>query len=426
LGVTYTSTVTIAVVYDGEPKAAYFSYHYSQTLPTTTPTGEPLIVGDLLLYVPKDESEEWIDTDPQFGHTLRWDGDSWESTTDSQSIGTVAKDAFRIARESGKVIFSAVIYTEALVAANIQAGEGTDAPGSGFRFRALDDDYSQGGAPKVPIFDVTYHGVVIFRINPSSGEIFFGENFIYDPVTQSIRTPDDNMIIDAEGKLYAKGAELDDIIVNGLTAISGIFSGLLNTHTIKTGLATGPDLILVGSYSTRPDPANMYVAGVKTRSFPIGNWIPSGGTAESKTIAEVKFEPMYDLYDRWRVWFFNWHNFSATGRIIPVRIKYTDGTERLIKYCREKQVDNWGSSYPAYPTFSSDPQVAMAEGFEPYYNNEDDYQGRFYNQHVMVAVTDWKLPDPSSERLYIENIPSSLPTETNRVWRDTSGYLRIV
>lgn len=426
LGVTYTSTVTIAVVYDGEPKAAYFSYHYSQTLPTTTPTGEPLIVGDLLLYVPKNEEGEWIDTDPQFGHTLKWDGDSWESTTDSQSIGTVAKDAFRIARESGLVIFSAVIYTEALVAANIQAGEGTDAPGSGFRFRAMDDDYSQGGAPKVPIFDVTYHGVVIFRINPSSGEIFFGENFIYDPVTQSIRTPDDNMIIDAEGKLYAKGAELDDIIVNGLTAISGIFSGLLNTHTIKTGLATGPDLLLVGSYSTRPDPANMYVAGVKTRSFPIGNWIPSGGTAESKTIAEVKFEPMYDVYDRWRVWFFNWHNFSATGRIIPVRIKYTDGTERLIKYCREKQVDNWGSSYPAYPTFSSDPQVAMAEGFEPYYNNEDNYQGRFYNQHVMVAVTDWKLPDPSSERLYIENIPSSLPTETNRVWRDTSGYLRIV
>jgi hypothetical protein len=109
-----------------------------------------------------------------------------------------------------------------------------------------------------------------------------------------------------------------------------------------------------------------------------------------------------------------------------VRIKYTNGTERLIKYCREKQVDNWGSSYPAYPTFSSDPQVAMAEGYEPYYTDADHYRGRFYDQHIMVAITDWKLIDQDSERLYIENIPASLPTEANRIWRDGNGFLRIV
>lgn len=81
--------------------------------------GEPLASGDTFLYMPK-VGEAYDDTNPLFGHVLKWDGDSWESTTDSQSIGFAAKDAFAIARESGKVVFAAVIYTEAMVAANMQ------------------------------------------------------------------------------------------------------------------------------------------------------------------------------------------------------------------------------------------------------------------------------------------------------------------
>ena len=104
---------------------------------------------------------------------LKWDGNSWEST-DSHSIGLAAKDAFQIARETGKVIFAAVIYTEAMVAANIQAGSGTGL--AGFRFRAMDDDYSQEGAPKVPVFDIYKDDKQLFKVDVSN-KIYFGDTF---------------------------------------------------------------------------------------------------------------------------------------------------------------------------------------------------------------------------------------------------------
>lgn len=139
--------------------------------------GEPLASGDTFLYMPK-VGEAYDDTNPLFGHVLKWDGDSWESTTDSQSIGFAAKDAFQIARETGKVIFAAVIYTEAMVAANIQAGSGTGAAGSGFRFRAMDDDYSQEGNPKVPVFDVMYDNKKLFEVvatGTDAGDVIIGD-----------------------------------------------------------------------------------------------------------------------------------------------------------------------------------------------------------------------------------------------------------
>ena len=113
-GKTYTASIgvqrirdTLVIAYGG----------ISNTL-LTSMDGEPLAIGDTFLYMPMD-GEEYDDSDPLFGHVLKWNGTAWESTTDSQSIGFAAKDAFQIARESGKVIFAAVIYTEAMVAANI-------------------------------------------------------------------------------------------------------------------------------------------------------------------------------------------------------------------------------------------------------------------------------------------------------------------
>ena len=94
------------------------------------------------------------------------------------SIGFAAKDAFAIARESGKVIFAAVIYTEAMVAANIKAGSGTGLAGSGFRFRAMDDDYSQEGNPKVPVFDVMYDNKKLFEVvatGTDAGDVVIGD-----------------------------------------------------------------------------------------------------------------------------------------------------------------------------------------------------------------------------------------------------------
>jgi hypothetical protein len=173
-GMTYTDMVTLTKVWDGKPAPVYAGVHDSMFYDIG---GEPLLAGDCFLYMPK-VGEAYDDTNPLFGHVLKWDGDSWESTTDSQSIGFAAKDAFAIARESGKVIFAAVIYTEAMVAANIQAGSGTGAAGSGFRFRAMDDDYSQAGAPKVPVFDVMYDNKKLFEVvatGTDAGDVIIGD-----------------------------------------------------------------------------------------------------------------------------------------------------------------------------------------------------------------------------------------------------------
>ena len=173
-GVTYTDMVTLTKVWDGKPAPVYAGVHDSMFYDIG---GEPLQEGDCFLYMPK-VGEAYDDTNPLFGHVLKWDGDSWESTTDSQSIGFAAKDAFAIARESGKVIFAAVIYTEAMVAANVQAGSGTGVADSGFRFRAMDDDYSQEGNPKVPVFDVMYDNKKLFEVvatGTDAGDVIIGD-----------------------------------------------------------------------------------------------------------------------------------------------------------------------------------------------------------------------------------------------------------
>lgn len=234
-GVTYTDMVTLTKVADGKPAPVYAGV--LDTAPEDI-GGEPLVAGDFFLYMPVDEFGEYDDTDPLFGHVRKWDGDSWESTTDSQSIGLAAKDAFQIARESGKVIFAAVIYTEAMVAANIQAGSGTGAAGSGFRFRAMDDDYSLAGSPKVPVFDVMMGDKVLFKVDVTSGYIYFGEHFWYDPADGAIHTPNDKTVINADGTIEV----VDGVFSGHIEASSGTFDGslsadriLINQNAFKVG-----------------------------------------------------------------------------------------------------------------------------------------------------------------------------------------------
>jgi len=420
LGVTYTSAVTIAVVYDGEPKAAYFSYHYSQTLPTTTPTGEPLIVGDLLLYVPKDEEDEWIDTDPLFGHTLKWDGDSWESTTDSHSVGMAAKDAFQIARESGKVIFAAVIYTEAMVAANIQAGSGTGLVGSGFRFRAMDDDYSESGSPKVPVFDVWYHDKVLFKVDIETGNIYFGTNFLYDPISEEIRSSSGAFKIDSDGKLSFTDGTADGLTVNDINVESGQFKGQLDTVTIKTLLGSGT-YTTPNNYSGNTMATDMF-SGIycAAGAVPIDSLITADGTLNGKTISKVKFYTPYYTYDRWRDgnWLIGYVYYSATIKNFRVDITCTDGTTYTYRVARRKV--NGGPTpgqtqftYPSYPTFSSSICGSLTEGSLYSYSNP-------------YSITALRIKDPTLEELYIYNLPMTTPSESGRIWKDGSGYLRIV
>lgn len=68
--------------------------------------------------------------------------------------------------------------------------------GTGFSFRALTDD---GNGNK--IFDVTYNGTVLFKVDIATGKIYFGQGFWYNPTPgdMSIHSANDNVVIGADG-----------------------------------------------------------------------------------------------------------------------------------------------------------------------------------------------------------------------------------
>ena len=68
-----------------------------------------------------------------------------------------------------------------LIAQNLSVGHGTGQAGSGFRFRALNDDGNGS-----PIFDVYYGDKRVFQIDVTSGDIFFGGGLTYHASTDTI------------------------------------------------------------------------------------------------------------------------------------------------------------------------------------------------------------------------------------------------
>lgn len=427
----YIASVYVDVVVSGGEVPINFGG--VTTVPTTTAEGA-LIKGDYFLWAGADAPKDDSATPPYDalvkGEIYEFTGTRWSKSSNGDLVMTLFDSFAEIANDvDSQVVGNAVIkklvsidaFIKNLQAENIKVGLGDGTVDSGFRFRAYSGEPDD--EEDISLFDVTFGDNVVFKIDPFSGEIFFGENFRYDPQDKSIKTPEENIIIDAEGKLYAKDATLINVVTEGIRATAGTFEGLLNTHTLQTGIGTGIDLITVGSYSSdRRQSGLLYAELASTRSYAIGVWHNSDGSAESKTISEIMIEPAYYEYRRYRVWFFGWHNFSTTARVFPIVIKYTNNTTTRIRYVREKTVDNWGDSYPAYPTFSSNPATAINEGIEP--NMEGEGTGYFGNLQKMVAISNLKMPDPTKERLYILNLPSDKPSESDRVWRD-GEYLKI-
>ena len=70
---------------------------------------------------------------------------------------------------------------ENLVAMFLQVGPGTGLAGSGFRFRALNDDGNGS-----PVFDVYYGDKRVFQIDVTSGDIFFGGGLVYHAASDTI------------------------------------------------------------------------------------------------------------------------------------------------------------------------------------------------------------------------------------------------
>lgn len=95
-------------------------------------------------------------------------------------------------------IFESIAMLEAfinkLVANNIEIGSA-----NGFQFRAMKDSLGNGSC--IPVFEVRYDTKLLFSVEMSTGVISFGKHFTYTPIDESIHTPQDRLIINANGQL---------------------------------------------------------------------------------------------------------------------------------------------------------------------------------------------------------------------------------
>lgn len=98
-------------------------------------------------------------------------------------------------------------------AQNVTVGDGTGLAGSGFRFRAHAYD-SDGVKLSTPLFDVMYGDKAVFKVEPSTGKIFFGDNFFYNPSDGAIHSTNDKVVIDSDGRL----STIDATVAGSITA----------------------------------------------------------------------------------------------------------------------------------------------------------------------------------------------------------------
>lgn len=128
------------------------------------------------------------------------------------------------------VAFNAVIQN--LMAMNLKVGT----YGTGFSFRALTDD---GNGNKV--FDVTYNGADLFKVDISTGKIYFGQGFWYDPSDLAIHSSNDNVVINVDGVITAKGATISE---------NSYFRGKFDCDVIKTEVQDADEYTYSSSVET--------------------------------------------------------------------------------------------------------------------------------------------------------------------------------
>ena len=116
---------------------------------------------------------------------------------------------------------NAVVYN--LITMNLDVGPGDGTAGSGFRFRALDNNGS-------PIFDIMYGDSTLFSVEIATGKIYFGTGFWYDPSDQAIHSFNDNVVIDSMGVITAQQATFNNALIQG----NSEFQGSFDCDVIKT------------------------------------------------------------------------------------------------------------------------------------------------------------------------------------------------
>ena len=242
-----TKTVTVTGQPTGEPKPEYLSIvRHPEEMPGTLPDGSPLLAYDHLLYI--DENQYEI---PYY-----WTGSEWIMVTPNTSnyaqiMDHVLNDALtasgNISPSVGALygyignLASKAALIEQLYAINLIVGNVTETdPEIGFRFRALAKDENGD-----PVVEAIYNDVVIFKMVPTTGRIFFGtpneqstaplSGFMYDPTEGCLISKDRNIVIDTDGTITAEGAVLENADVSGKANITeGFFGGQIDCPSFSS------------------------------------------------------------------------------------------------------------------------------------------------------------------------------------------------
>lgn len=102
----------------------------------------------------------------------------WNETTDSDVVMAAQKDALQIAKETGTLIYAALIFVDLLVARNLSIGSGSLQEGLLCRF--MEDDGNGN-----PVIEIRNNGEVLFYLDVKTGKLYgnFAEVVQYLPYT---------------------------------------------------------------------------------------------------------------------------------------------------------------------------------------------------------------------------------------------------
>ena len=110
-GITYTAPVSISKVYESTAERYLGMY---DSMPTETPEGYGLIDGDWVLWV-----DEELPSDYHFGWLYEYRAGMWYQSTDSVKVIGAQVDAMALARDSGKVVYTALLVAELILAQDL-------------------------------------------------------------------------------------------------------------------------------------------------------------------------------------------------------------------------------------------------------------------------------------------------------------------
>ena len=184
----------------------------------------------------------------------------WTETTDSDVVMAAQKDALQIAKETGTLIYAALIFVDLLVARNLKIGSGSLQEGLLCRF--MEDDGNGN-----PVIEIRNNGEVLFYLDVETGKLYgnFAEVVQYLPYTfNDSLDPNHPAIFDfyiPEGKIdyvkvsvkgqnfrsYSKVASQWTGILTENPAGGGTFSGTVSGNLVSITLA--PHTHVINGYA---------------------------------------------------------------------------------------------------------------------------------------------------------------------------------